>query len=198
MLYQSNVVSLGVTSCFPGEGKSTLAINLARATASAGYRVLLVDGGTRGDLSRQLLSSPVAGLAEVLHGKASVDEVRWTDPATGMHFLASQGSAGLGCFYLKDSAAVIARISSGYDLVVFDLPAVASAAHEVRAAAVRLDALLLVVEYQRAHLDDFARCLSYASAALDRLCGVVLNKVDRSGLKHDATPGEPHAISATA
>ena len=73
------------------------------------------------------------------------------------------------------------------------LPPVSTAAHEVRAAAVRLDALLLVVEYGRAQVGALKRCLSYAAPAAGRYFGVVLNKVDRSGLKYYASPGEPHA-----
>ena len=87
----------------------------------------------------------------------------------------------------------ILDVRKDYDLVIFDLPAVCTAAHEVRAAAVRLDALLLVIEFGRAQVEEFQRCLSYAAPAVDRFFGVVLNKVDRGGLKYYSAPGEPHA-----
>lgn len=49
--------SLLVTSCWPGEGKTRLCLNLAAALGEFGYRVLLVDADVKGQtLSRVLLS----------------------------------------------------------------------------------------------------------------------------------------------
>ena len=56
-----------VTSAVPGEGKSTVAINLALALAFTDARVLLVDGDLRrGALNRQLGLLGETGLAELL------------------------------------------------------------------------------------------------------------------------------------
>jgi len=56
-----------ITSAVPGEGKSTVAINLALALAFTGARVLLVDGDLRrGALDGQLGLAGETGLAELL------------------------------------------------------------------------------------------------------------------------------------
>ncbi len=65
-----------VTSAGPGEGKSTVARNLALALGEAGRRVALVDA----DLRRPTLPAtlglrPAAGLTDVLAGTRSLDEV---------------------------------------------------------------------------------------------------------------------------
>ncbi|MFC6738597.1 AAA family ATPase [Methylobacterium tardum] len=79
---------IGITSTLPGEGKSTIALNLARLIAHGGHRVLLIDG----DLRRRALTLGVSeagapALVEVLRGEVPVSDVLWQCPDTGMHFL---------------------------------------------------------------------------------------------------------------
>ena len=57
-----------------GVGKTTTAINLAHGLARSGYRVLLVDTDTQGQVAESLGQAPSAGLAEVM-----AEEVRPED-----------------------------------------------------------------------------------------------------------------------
>ncbi|MBC7293174.1 MAG: P-loop NTPase, partial [Thermoleophilia bacterium] len=67
--------SLLVTSALPGEGKSTVAIDLALAMALSGHRVVLVDADLRSPSVDQYLGlSNVRGMSEVLAGR-----VGWAD-----------------------------------------------------------------------------------------------------------------------
>ncbi len=68
-----------ITSSFPGEGKTTIAANLALTFAQAGNRVIMVDC----DLRRPSLNtifghSRTPGVTEVLAGDASMDEALYT------------------------------------------------------------------------------------------------------------------------
>ena len=64
-----------VTSAVPGEGKSTVASNLARALAFAGANVLLIDGDLRRGHLHDILGLPAEpGLSELLRDL----ETRWT------------------------------------------------------------------------------------------------------------------------
>ena len=66
-LEQQGARSLIVTSAIPGEGKTTLAWNLARIEAAAGSRVLLVEADLRRPgLARSLEANGTAGLTELL------------------------------------------------------------------------------------------------------------------------------------
>lgn len=61
-----------ITSALPGEGKSTVAANLARTLALGGSRVLLIDGDLRkGSLHQKLGMSEGPGLAELLQKPAT-------------------------------------------------------------------------------------------------------------------------------
>ena len=65
-----------VTSAMPGDGKSTVSFNLARAFAENGRRTLLLDADLRKSVMRRNCKSgdPGAGLTHYLVGKRSYEE----------------------------------------------------------------------------------------------------------------------------
>ena len=71
-----------VTSSFPGEGKTVTASNLAVALGLEDYQdVLLIDGELRKSQVHDLFGLPLSpGLAELLQGEASIDEVLHPGP----------------------------------------------------------------------------------------------------------------------
>ena len=75
-LEQQGIRSLIVTSAIPGEGKTTLAWNLARIEAASGSRVLLVEADLRRpSLARSLKANGTAGLSDLL----AADEAQLQD-----------------------------------------------------------------------------------------------------------------------
>ncbi len=180
MIERQSLRTLGITSCFKGEGKTTVAINLARIAASNGHRVLLVDAAvnTR-DLSRQLASKAKAGLSEVLKGDVDLQKAILEDPETGLHFVGLTGdSDDTSALWLwGNQRSKLMELSSKYDAVIFDLPAIADDC--TAAAAVQsLDSMLLVAEYGRLRMDAALSVLSQAGNAYKNFLGVVMNKVD--------------------
>ncbi len=68
--------SVVVTSAVPGEGKSTIALNLALAAAASGSRVVLVEADLRRPRLMQLLGLPrQAGLVGMLVGEETLDDL---------------------------------------------------------------------------------------------------------------------------
>lgn len=127
-----HVKTVIVTSAMEGEGKSTVAWNLAVAAAMAGQRVLLVDA----DLRRPVIASRVGltsqrGLSDLLAGLAKADEVvsevrvqaRGADDVVvdvvGAGFVPPSPIALLERASTGDA---LASLSAPYELVIIDTP----------------------------------------------------------------------------
>ena len=77
-----------ITSSLPGEGKSTVASNLAQLIAHSGKRVILLDGDLRNPtLTRALKANSKSSLLEVLDNSVTLKEVVFRDDQTGLSFV---------------------------------------------------------------------------------------------------------------
>jgi capsular exopolysaccharide synthesis family protein len=117
--------SLVVTSALKGEGKTTVAANLAIAYASFGKRVIVVDTDLRKpDLAGRLGLEDKPGLSDVLSGSVSLHEAFKQVPpyGNGLRLLPAGGippnpSALLGSLRM---ASLLEELMADADLVVID------------------------------------------------------------------------------
>jgi succinoglycan biosynthesis transport protein ExoP len=159
-----------VTSPRDGEGKSTIASNIAEHWARARLDVLLVQvgGASNGRLKRR------SGIVDVLTGDALLqDAIRWR--GAGQASLLPLGAESPKPLEAARARlhALLRRCRRRFDVVVVDAPATAtsSLARDLAPGA----AILLVVEWDATE----AKVVADAIAALDsRMISVVLNKVD--------------------
>jgi capsular exopolysaccharide synthesis family protein len=131
-----DVRSLLVTSATPGEGKTTVALNVALAEAVAGNpRVALVEADLRRPaLGKRLGIGSRAGLAEVLSRNATVDEAlcsvevprRGNGNGPAVRFtIVTAGAIPPNPAELVESRAMIdllTALSAQFDLVIIDSP----------------------------------------------------------------------------
>ena len=177
---------LGIISAVSNEGRSTVAINLARLIAEEGGRPLLIDGDMRNPtLSRNLVPERSNGLAQVVAGTARISEVIWTDQATSLQFLPAGTDADPGQLNATLTApatkAVINACRQQYDMVIVDLPATTPLV-DVRAAAHLFDAFVMVTAWGRT-TEDVLRWAVHATGLEDRIVGTVLNRVNMRRLQ---------------
>ncbi|MCB8877202.1 GumC family protein [Acidisoma silvae] len=129
---------LAVTASRPGEGKTTLALALARRTAMRGERVLLVDAdGARANLSRRMRAEFVSNSAEGLR----------RDGVSGCAILPVGEAGGLSAQGLRGAMARDAW-RRDFDLVILDLPPVLASADALTMADLA-DAVLFCLQWHR-------------------------------------------------
>ena len=76
-----------VTSSHPGEGKTTVALGLARTQAMSGRKILLIDADTRKPNVHNVLGAENEdGLADYLSEKCDEPSI-FNDEDTGLHFI---------------------------------------------------------------------------------------------------------------
>lgn len=139
---------LVVTSCMPGDGKTTVCSNLAVVLAQNGAKVLLIDADMRlGQLQRRFHGAVPEGLSSVLAGLTRLDETTHVSehvenlrllfagpvPPYPAELLASQAMGSL-----------LAECRQKYDFVIVDTPPVLAVTDAVILAA-NADRTLLVV-----------------------------------------------------
>ncbi len=118
-------VQLTVSSPGPGDGKSTISINLANALAEGGYRTLLVDGDIRrGALHEQCPPATQApGLLDYLAGEATLDEViKATDLHVNLSLIpcGTRRRQGPELLASQRTASMLRELRSQFDAIVVD------------------------------------------------------------------------------
>jgi capsular exopolysaccharide synthesis family protein len=182
---QSEVpLSLGVTSCLPGEGVSTVAANLAlAATRVSRGPVLLVDANmARPAVARSFHVAQGKGLSEVLLGKQPIFE-SVVDSGVQNLSLVLRGSASRQAqpaFSHASIAELIDALKHVFGVIVFDLQP-ASERTTCFSLGPHLDGVLLVLEADRVHREMVAETQRELQDMQMKLLGIVLNKYGRDG-----------------
>jgi polysaccharide biosynthesis transport protein len=185
---------IGFTSSLPNEGKSTIAASLALLMAQVGARVVLVDCDLRNpSLSRKLAPSADQGIIDVIAGRASLQNVVWTDPSTGLAFLpaaiktrVTNSSEILAADATK---ALFKDLRVKYDYVLVDLSPLMPVV-DTRATTGFVDAYVFVTEWGRTKVDAVKHSFKSAQNVYQNLLGVVLNKTNIDRLSSYDPVGE--------
>jgi len=175
-------VVIGIVSPWPGEGKSTLTLNMARMLAEVGARILVVDADLKKpDLSSALVSDVELGLADLIDGDATVDRCL-VGTESGFDLLGrGKGDAPLHPFDALGSRRMqeaLASAQGNYDYVLLDLPALLTSV-DSQAVARFVDTFVVVTEFGRTTVDDVERALATSETIANRIVAVVLNKARR-------------------
>ena len=118
--------SVVISSAVHGEGKSTVALNLAQASAAMGRRVLLVDADLRLPQVHTLLNlQNQQGLSNVIATNLSVLEVIQRSPSSDNLFVLTSGQIPPDPTKLLSSKKmqnIMELLQQHFDLVIYDTP----------------------------------------------------------------------------
>ena len=171
---------VGITSAQPGDGKSTISLNLAYSLAELGKKTLLVDADLRrASIHDKLGIERVPGLSELIKG--SINDIsasvrRYASSNTQLDIIPS-GEMPENPSELLNSercARLFELLSQAYDYIVVDLPPIGAVVDAVSIAQ-ELDGMLVVIRENacpRGLLNDCIQQLNYANVTI---LGFVVN-----------------------
>lgn len=179
----SDLKVIAVTSCTPNEGKSSIAMELAKAFAEAGKRTLLIDADMRKSVlvGRYKTGAVRLGLTHVLVGREKLGDVicKTNFPKLYMIFagpVPPNPSELLGGESFEN---LLRKMRQIFDYVIVDTPPLGSVI-DAAVAAKRCDGTILVVENNSISYKFAQNVKEQLDKSGSRILGVVLNKVDMS------------------
>lgn len=176
------------TSSVAQEGKTTVAISLARLSASSGQRVIILDCDLRRPRIHKMLKSGSEGLSDLLRGQSDLDEVIQVDDESGVHFITCGTHTNtpaelLGTMRMK---LLLQELSRQYNLIILDTPPVMSAA-DARLLAMLADFVVYLVEWRKTPRKLVRLGLNRLAQSHNDRVGMVFTKVNamsRSGVRY--------------
>lgn len=176
-----NVKTILLTSCYPNEGKSDIAMQLAQEIGKAGKSVLLIDADLRKSayVVRYKVKRSVKGLSEFLSGQASESEIKYTTNFQNVDIIFSGPSAPNPSELLEDPAfgELMKKVRMEYDFVLLDTPPVMTVI-DAAVIAKESDGAVLIVESGRVSYKAAQKALEQIRKSDCKVLGAVLNKVD--------------------
>lgn len=117
---------IAITSCNENEGKTTVALHLARSLAELGKEVLLVDADMRKSVlaGRNSNAKDVVGLSELLTGMVALGEARYQTqyPTLQLIFAGKYPPNPVELLNGKYFSALIKETRKAYQYVIIDTP----------------------------------------------------------------------------
>ena len=173
-----------VTGAEEGDGKTTIACNLAAIFAQGGKRVLLLDCDLRRPRIHRFMGfQNRVGLTDLFRDNLSVDAVthQWKDANSKTLFVITTGSLPPNPAELLGSNKmdhILAAISSQVDVVVIDSPP--SLVSDAQILAAKVDCVLLVMQPGKTHIGAARATREQLDRAGARIVGAVYNRIPRS------------------
>ncbi|WP_182046398.1 polysaccharide biosynthesis tyrosine autokinase [Curtobacterium sp. ME26] len=180
---QSPTRTLTITSALAGEGKSTIAANLAIAMSENGRRVALVDADLRRPRVAALMGlEGSAGLTDVLLGRTELEDVMLPWGLGGLRILPAgqvppNPSELLGSFAMSK---LVEQLAADFDTVIFDAPPLLPVTDAAVLSRIT-DGAVLVIAAARASRHQVASALQALSNARAATLGLVMSKASRKG-----------------
>jgi len=176
-----------ITSCQAGEGKSFVSINLMRAFAELGMRVVLVDADLRASMlmgdyeihSVEQRSRERVGLTNYLAGRCSVEEILGSTNIENAYLIPAGKTVMKSLAFLRSSRLqdMLDQLAERFDVVLVDAPPVGTIIDAAKVATV-CDGTLFVVQsnaVSRSHLSSSLRQIEKTGCPV---LGTVLNQYD--------------------
>lgn len=182
-----NIHSIVITSTVPDEGKSTLSMNLARALAEDGKKVILLDADLRKSVAvgrygiRKEKKGTIYGLSHYLSGQKRLEDVIYGTSVEGLDMVIAgpvvpNPTEILGNHYFDE---MLEQLKETYDMILVDGPPIGSVIDSAVIAA-KCDGAILTIEQGRVSRRFIQNVKKQLETSGVKILGAVLNKVKRN------------------
>jgi capsular exopolysaccharide synthesis family protein len=179
---ETSIRSIVVTSAMSGDGKSTVATNLAKIAAQAGHKVLLVDANLRHpQVHHGLGLINTKGLSEILSQGIDFNDVVAQAPREENLFVITGGEAPDNPTKLFSSQKMenfVERTHTNYDLVIYDAPHIMGLL-DTSILANRVDGVLMVAGLGKTPRPSLQQAVEELKAARSSILGIVADTIER-------------------
>jgi non-specific protein-tyrosine kinase len=172
-----NHTTLAITSAGTGEGRSTIAANLAVAFAQAGSRTVLVDADLRSPRLHKLFDvSNQDGLPALLkHASRTWDDVAIETSVHNLALIPGDRLANAADLLSGSRlVSVLKELAAVYDIVIVDTPPVLAVSDALEVAR-SVDGVAIVCRAGRTRVEELRSAVAALRHANARIVGAVLN-----------------------
>lgn len=169
------------TSVVPSQGKTLVAMSVARSLARSGVRTLFLEMDLRCPAASKLarIGECTRGVAAVLEMRASINDVLQVDESTGLDMLLAEKNASnaLDKLTVHGFSGIMARLRQRYDAIIVDSPPAGLLSDALTLASVADQTVIVtrIGESTYAELATTTRLLRERGATL---AGLVLTHVE--------------------
>lgn len=182
--WRSPLRTIGITSASQGDGKTTLAINLAALSAKSGLRVLVIDCNFHNpSLSNGFAPDVESGLVEVLADQTLLESSKIRIEMQGIDFLpvgnASPDAPAGRAINFESMRALLKNAVESYDVVLLDMPEIRTDFDALNIGAL-LDGVILTVTWGSTSTELLAEAAHMLRTSQSNIIGAIINKADAS------------------
>jgi len=179
---QRPIRSLVVGSATPNDGKSTIALQLAKTAASIGQRVLLVDADLRRpQLHLRLGLRNERGISDIIQNDLSLNDVIQQSPTESNLFVLSGGLVASDPIKLLSSPKMehlMEQFQGFFDLTIYNTPPLVGLA-DANLLAANSDGIVLVVRLEKTNRALVAKALEGLKISGASVLGAIANGVQQ-------------------
>lgn len=188
----NKIKTITITSCNPGEGKTTVSINLAISMAKAGLKTLLVDTDLRKPNIAKVLgineANQVNGITDFISGESEIDDIIYTThlknffvipcgtiPPNPAELLSTEKFSQ----FIEEVKDNFFKAAKGqFDIIIFDSPPLGSVI-DAAVLAAKSDGTLLVIKSKSVDYKAAQQVKDQLEKVKAHLLGVVLNRMQK-------------------